>query len=85
MRRADQLVAPSKFLRDEFDDVGPPITIIPNVLRLERYTFRAGKVLRPAMVSVARPPEPAPVGSTSTAERGASAEPDSDELVAGRE
>jgi glycosyltransferase involved in cell wall biosynthesis len=40
MRRADLLVAPSPYLAAQLPSWGPPVDVIPNIVRLDRYPFR---------------------------------------------
>jgi glycosyltransferase involved in cell wall biosynthesis len=47
----DLNVVPSTFLRDVFDGFGIRSRIIPNVVDLERFRFRARRPLRPRLVS----------------------------------
>lgn len=39
MRRADLLVAPSRYLAAQLPSWGPPVEVIPNIVRLDRYPF----------------------------------------------
>ncbi len=46
MRRADLLIAPSRYLAAQLPSWGPPVEVIPNIVRLERYPFALREKLR---------------------------------------
>jgi len=50
MRRADLLVAPSRYLATKLPAWGPPVTVIPNVVRIARCPFRPRTQLAPRLL-----------------------------------
>ena len=48
--RADFLVAPSSFLAEKIGNLGYQITVIPNVIDLDLYTFRKRRQIQPRLV-----------------------------------
>lgn len=50
MRRADHIVAPSPFLATVFADLDVPLSIIPNVIRLNEYDFVLRHRVRPRLL-----------------------------------
>lgn len=48
--RSDNLIAPSRFLAEEMRKIGFRARVIPNVVDLERYTFRMRQQLRPRLI-----------------------------------
>lgn len=51
LRRVDANAVPSGFLRDVFADFGIRAEIVPNVVDLDRFAFRARSPLRPHLLS----------------------------------
>jgi len=51
IRRADRTVVPSRFLRDVFAAFGIDATVVPNVVDVERFSFRLRDPLRPRILS----------------------------------
>jgi glycosyltransferase involved in cell wall biosynthesis len=49
--RADSNIVPSRFLADVFASFGIEATVIPNIVDLERFGYRARDPLRPRLVS----------------------------------
>lgn len=50
LTRADKLIAPSKFLERELQDLGPSIEVIGNVVSLGDYTFRLRHRVEPKLL-----------------------------------
>ena len=50
LARADKLVAPSKFLKRELQELGPPIEVIGNVVSLGDYPFQLRKSAAPKLL-----------------------------------
>jgi glycosyltransferase involved in cell wall biosynthesis len=57
MRKADSVVVPSDFLRRVFASHGLAVSVVPNLVETEHFSFRERKVLRP-MLLVTRHLEP---------------------------
>lgn len=51
IRRVDKNIVPSRFLVEVFRDFGIDASIIPNIVDLERFSFRERTPLRPRLVS----------------------------------
>src|SRR5688572_22771024 len=51
LRRVDRNAVPSRFLRDVFERFGIASEIVPNIVDLERFAFRARGPLRPRLLS----------------------------------
>ena len=51
LRRVDRNAVPSRFLREVFDTFGIQAEIIPNIVDVERFRFRARERLRPWILS----------------------------------
>jgi glycosyltransferase involved in cell wall biosynthesis len=50
LRKMDMLVVPSGYLVDVFSEFGLPAEIVPNILDLSQFSFRARNPLRPHLV-----------------------------------
>jgi glycosyltransferase involved in cell wall biosynthesis len=50
LRRADRLVVPSRYLKDVFQGFGLAAEIVPNVVDLSQFSFRARNPLQPRLV-----------------------------------
>jgi len=50
LRRADQLIVPSRYLVDVFRDFGLRALVVPNTVDLDRFSFRLRDPLRPWLV-----------------------------------
>ncbi len=50
LRRADRLIVPSQYLVDVFSDFGLEAKAVPNIVDLERFSFRMRKPLRPHLI-----------------------------------
>jgi glycosyltransferase involved in cell wall biosynthesis len=50
LRRADRLVVPSDYLVDVFHEFGLEARAVPNIVDLERFSFRAREPLRPHLI-----------------------------------
>jgi L-malate glycosyltransferase len=50
LKRADRLVVPSEYLVDVFREFGLQAQVVPNIVDLEQFTFRARKPLRPHLI-----------------------------------
>ncbi len=50
LRRADTLVAPSPFLAKGLAGFGLPIRIVPNILEIEKYSFRVRNEVQPKLL-----------------------------------
>lgn len=50
MDRAGSVVAPSEFVAVHFRNLGYEVTVVPNVVVLDRYPYRERKVIRPNLL-----------------------------------
>lgn len=50
LSRADRVFAPSEFLADTFREWGLDVRVVPNVLAIENYPYRARTSARPALL-----------------------------------
>ena len=50
LARADHLAAPSRFLADKMSRLAANITVIPNIVALEKYNYRHRKMIKPRLL-----------------------------------